>query len=163
MMKRQDYGRYLATLLAVLLFAPASIAGTLEGTVILVADGDTFTLQTKDMQEVQIRLAEIDAPEGGQPYSSNAKEALAALINGKQIRVKTHSKDQFGRTVGRPFVGDVDVVEEMVRMGAAWVYREYVLDRGLYALEREAKADKRGLWGISEAEETPPWEWQAKL
>ena len=158
-MKRQDYGRYLATLLAVLLFAPASLAGTIEGTVIDVADGDTFTLQTQDGKEVKIRLAEIDSPEGGQPYSSDAKAALYSLINGKDVRVKAHSRDQFGRTIGRVYVGDLDVVEEMVRIGAAWVYREYVIDRGLYSVEKDAKAAKRGLWGTGEAETSPPWEW----
>ena len=159
MMKRQDFGRYLATLLAVLLFAPASLAGTIEGTVISVADGDTFTLQTTDGKEVMIRLAEIDSPEGGQPYSFDSKEALLAMIGGKDVRVKAHSKDQFGRTVGRVYVGDTDVVEEMVRIGAAWVYRDYVMDRSLYSVEKEAKSAKRGLWGTNEAAKTPPWKW----
>lgn len=159
MMKRQYYGSYLATLLAVLLFAPASFAGTIEGTVIAVADGDTFTIQTEDGQEVMIRLAEIDSPEGRQPYSSDSKDALAALIDGKVVRVKAHRKDPFGRTVGRVYVGDVDVVEEMVRIGASWVYREYVIDRGLYAIEEEARSAKLGLWGTLEAAESPPWKW----
>ena len=56
-------------------------------------------------------------------------------------------------------MGDLDVVEEMVRIGAAWVYREYVIDRGLYAVEKEAKAAKKGLWGTTEAAATPPWKW----
>ena len=50
-------------------------------------------------------------------------------------------------------------VEEMVRIGAAWVYREYVIDRGLYAVEKEARAAKIGLWGTTEAAKTPPWKW----
>ena len=158
-MKRQDYGSYLATLLAVLLFAPAAFAGTIEGTVISVADGDTFTIQTENGQEVMIRLAEIDSPEGGQPYSSESREALASLIDGKVVRVKAHRKDPLGRTVGRVYVGDLDVVEEMVRIGASWVYREYVIDRGLYAIEKKAESAKMGLWGTSEAAELPPWKW----
>ena len=159
MMKRQNYGSYLATLLAVLLFAPASFAGTIEGTVISVADGDTFTIQTEDGQEVMIRLAEIDSPEGGQPYSIDSREALASLIDGKAVRVIAHRKDPLGRTVGRVYVGDLDVVEEMVRIGASWVYREYVIDRGLYAIEKEAASAKLGLWGTSEAAASPPWKW----
>ena len=160
MMKRQNYGSYLATLLAVLLLAPASFAGTIEGTVISVADGDTFTLQTQDGQEVTIRLAEIDSPEGDQPYSIDSRKALAAMIDGKVVRVKAHHrKDQFGRTIGRVYADDVDVVEEMVRIGAAWVHRDYVTDRSLYALEREAKAAEKGLWATSAAAEAPPWKW----
>jgi micrococcal nuclease len=159
-MKRQNYGSYLATLLAILLFAPASFAGTIEGTVISVADGDTFTIQTEDGQEVMIRLAEIDSPEGDQPYSIDARKALADLIDGKVVRVKAHHrKDQFGRTIGRVDVGDLDVVEEMVRIGAAWVHRDYVTDRSLFALERDAKAAEKGLWGTTEAAAMPPWKW----
>ena len=158
-MKRQYFGSSLATLLAVLLFAPASFAGTIEGTVIAVADGDTFTIQTEDGQEVMIRLAEIDAPEGDQPYSIDSKAALAAMIDGKVVRIRFQREDPFGRKIGRVHVGDLDVVEEMVRIGAAWVYREYVIDRGLYAVEKEARAAKMGIWGTTEAAKTPPWKW----
>jgi len=48
----------------------------------------------------------------------------------------------------------------MIRMGAAWAYREYLIDRSLLTLEADAKADKRGLWGLSEARIMPPWEWR---
>jgi len=48
----------------------------------------------------------------------------------------------------------------MVKQGAAWVYRKYAKDQSLYALENEAKAAKRGLWSLPEAERTPPWEWR---
>lgn len=44
----------------------------------------------------------------------------------------------------------------MVRMGAAWAYREYLRDRSLLTLESEAKADKRGVWGLSEAQNMAP-------
>ena len=54
--------------------------------------------------------------------------------------------------MGRPYVDSIDVCAEMVRMGAAWAYREYLNDRSLLTLESEAKADKRGLWGTSEAQ-----------
>jgi len=68
--------------------------------------------------------------------------------------------DRYGRTVGRVYVGNVDVNAEMVKQGAAWVYRKYAKDQSLYALENEAKAAKRGLWGLPEAARTPPWEWR---
>ena len=70
------------------------------------------------------------------------------------------TKDRYGRTVGRPYAGDVDVCEEMIRLGAAWVYRQYVIDESLFDVEAEAKKAKRGLWGLSEAQNTPPWEWR---
>jgi hypothetical protein len=36
----------------------------------------------------------------------------------------------------------------MIRQGAAWAYRQYLKDQSLLALEAEAKAAKRGLWGL---------------
>ena len=135
-------------------------AADLSGKVVAIADGDTFTLLTADKEQIKIRLAEIDAPESGQPYGNKSKQALSELIFSKDIRVVVQTTDRYGRTVGRPYVGDLDVCAEMVRMGAAWAYREYLIDRSLLTLEADAKADKRGLWGISEAQAMPPWEWR---
>ena len=135
-------------------------AADLSGRVIAIADGDTFTLLTAVKQQVKIRLAEIDAPESGQPYGSKSKQALSGLIFGKDIRVVVQTTDRYGRTVGRPYVDDVDICAEMVRIGAAWAYREYLRDKGLLTLESQARTDKRGLWGTSEAQAMPPWEWR---
>ena len=62
--------------------------------------------------------------------------------------------------VGRVYVGGVDVNAEMVKQGAAWVYRKYAKDPSLYRLEEQAKTAKRGLWGLPEAERCPPWDWR---
>ena len=48
----------------------------------------------------------------------------------------------------------------MIRIGAAWAYRQYLSDENLLAIEAEAKAEKQGLWGLSEAQIVPPWEWR---
>ncbi len=135
-------------------------AADLSGRVIAIADGDTFTLLTADKRQVKIRLAEIDAPESGQPYGNKSKQALSGLIFGKDVRVVVQTTDRYGRTVGRPYVSSLDICEEMVRTGAAWAYREYLIDRSLLTIEAEAKAHKRGLWGLSEAQNMPPWEWR---
>ena len=42
-------------------------------TVISISDGDTLTVLNADKQQVKIRLAEIDAPEIGQPFGSKSK------------------------------------------------------------------------------------------
>jgi len=146
--------------LILLLLAPAVHATELTGKVISIADGDTFTLLTPANQQVKIRLAEIDAPESGQPYGNKSKQVLSGLISSKDVTVVVQTKDRYGRTVGRPYVDDLDVCAEMVRMGAAWAYRQYLKDEGLLTLESEAKAQKRGLWGLSEAQNTSPWEWR---
>ena len=136
------------------------IRAEIDGRVIRVADGDTFTLRTKSGENVTVRLGEIDAPEAGQPYGNRSRQQLANLILGKQATVQVQTKDRYGRTVGRPYVGDVDVCREMVRLGAAWLYREYLLDETLLTVEAEATAGKRGLWGITEVRSVPPWEWR---
>ena len=69
-------------------------------------------------------------------------------------------KDRYGRVVGRVFVDGLDVNAEMVRNGHAWVYRQYAKDESLFALEDEARAAKRGLWALSEADNMPPWDWR---
>ena len=100
------------------------------GKVVGIADGDTFTLLV-DREQLRIRLAEIDTPEKGQPYGNRARQALSALIYGKPVRVVEIDHDRYGRVVGRVFVGRIDVNAEMVRRGAAWVYRKYAKDPSL--------------------------------
>ena len=81
---------------------------------------------------------------------------------GKGVAIKVVSIDRYGRTVGRIYVDDLDVSAEMVRLGAAWVYRKYANDEFLYKLEDGARSAKRGLWGLSEAQRVPPWEWRRR-
>ena len=112
-------------------------------------------------RQVKVRLGEIDTPESnGQPYGERAKQTLSDLAYNKQARVVVQDTDKYGRTVGRVYVGGVDVNAEMVKQGAAWVYRTYAKDQVLYRLEEQAKAAKRGLWALPEAERMPPWEWR---
>mgnify|MGYP000417491451 CR=1 FL=1 len=146
-----------------LLLALPALAAELSGKAISVVDGDTFTLLLADNSQVQIRLAEVDAPERGQPYGNKSRQALSAAVVGRQVRVEVQTKDRYGRTVGRPYVGDIDVCAEMVEQGAAWVYREYVIERALFVLEEQAREAKRGIWGTSEAMAVPPWEWRGVL
>jgi endonuclease YncB( thermonuclease family) len=134
----------------------------IAGEVIAIADGDTFRLLTPAKKQVKIRLAEIDTPERGQPYSNRAREVLAALVFRKSVTVGYVDTDRYGRTVGRVFVGELDVNAEMVRRGAAWVYRKYAKDPLLFKLEEQARAAGHGIWGLPEAQRVPPWEWRRR-
>jgi hypothetical protein len=127
--------------------------------VVRIADGDTFTLLV-DREQLCIRLAEIDTPEKRQPYGNRARQALSALIYGKTVRVVEIDRDRYGRVVGRVYAGGIDINAEMVRRGAAWVYRKYAKDPSLYELENEARAARRGVWALPEAEREPPWTWR---
>ena len=145
-----------------LLLAPAAaLAGDLTGRVVGITDGDTLTLLSQGREQVRVRLAEIDTPESGQPYGNRARQALSELAFGRSVRVVVQDTDRYGRAVGRVYAGPVDVNAEMVRRGAAWVYRRYSRDPALLDLEREARQARRGLWTLPEAERVPPWEWRA--
>ena len=151
-------------LLAAFLLPPLSVipahATEYVGKVVGISDGDTLTLLTPEKQQVKVRLGEIDTPESRQPYGTRAKQALSDLAYGKEARVVVQDTDKYGRTVGRVYVGGVDVNAELVRQGAAWVYRQYARDPGLYRLEEEAKTAKHGLWALPESERMSPWEWR---
>lgn len=140
-------------------------AAEYSGKVVGISDGDTLTLLVPDgssYKQVKVRLAEIDTPESAQPYGTRAKQALSDLAFNKQARVVVQDTDRYGRTVGLVYVGSVDVNAEMIRQGAAWAYRQYLKDQSLLRLEAEAKTAKRGLWGLSEAQRCPPWDWRKK-
>ncbi len=154
--------RCLTFLILILLAADAWPQRDLAGEVIAIADGDTIRLLTAERRQVKIRLAEIDTPERGQPYSSRAREALAELVFRKPVTVVYVDTDRYGRTVGRVYVDGLDVNAELVRRGAAWVYRKYVRDESLFRLEDEARAARRGIWSLPEVQRIPPWEWRRR-
>lgn len=155
-----DKMKALALFLALFLISTAAFAETLAGKVVGISDGDTLTLLTDAKRQIKIRLAEIDTPESGQPYGSRARQALSDLAFGKQARIAVTDRDRYGRTVGRVYVGATDVNAELVRTGAAWVYRQYAQDKTLFDLEAEARREKRGLWALPETERVPPWDWR---
>lgn len=130
------------------------------GRVVGVSDGDTLTILNDRKQQIKVRLAEIDTPESAQPYGTRAKQELSRLVYGKTVSVKVRDTDRYGRKVGRVYTDDIDVNAEMVRLGAAWVYRKYASDQSLYALEKQARQNGVGLWGLPEAQQIPPWEWR---
>lgn len=151
----------LAFLIPAMILGDRGLAsGTVEGLVVEIVDGDTFTLLTPSKEQVSIRVAEIDAPERGQPYGTRARQQLAALIFNKSVTIQVQVVDNYGRLVGRPIVDEVDVSAEMVRAGAAWVYRTYSEDVDLYELEKDAREEKQGLWGLSDFAQIPPWRWR---
>ena len=157
---------FMLSVLSAALLALTSLAvsaADLTGKVVGISDGDTLTLLVPDgasFKQVKVRLGEIDTPERKQPYGTRAQQILSELAYNQQARVVVQDTDRYGRTVGRVYVGAVDVNAEMVKRGAAWAYRQYLKDQSLLALEAEAKAAKRGLWGLPEAERCPPWDWR---
>lgn len=151
--------KFRLLLLAVLL-AACEAPQEIIGHVVAVADGDTVTVLTGADQRIRVRLAQIDAPERGQPFSRLSTQSLREMVHNQQVRVVVEDIDQYGRTVGRIYRfmdnGELDANAEQVRRGMAWVYRRYASDESLYALEQEAREARRGLW--RQRNPVPPWQ-----
>jgi micrococcal nuclease len=144
-------------LLAFLLCLPFLLAFT--GKVVGVTDGDTVTVLHANKPE-RIRLHGIDCPEKGQAFGTRAKQAASEMVFGKDVAVRVHGKDKYGRTIGAIILSDgTNVSKALVRGGWCWWYRKYAAgDIDLARAEAEARKAKRGLW--QDAAPVPPWDFR---
>lgn len=151
----------LALVLSPLGVQAATIGSTINGRVVTVHDGDTITVLS-DSTTHRIRLADIDAPERpGQPFSEASRRALASHVAGRTVSVQIMDVDQYGRPVGRVFLGRTNINREMVRAGLAWCNTRYNRDPAMPALELKARAAGLGLW--RDPRPIPPWEWRRRV
>lgn len=135
-------------------------AVSFSGRVVGITDGDTITVLDEQNQQHTIRLAEIDAPERGQPWGDRARQELSGLVFGKSVSVQQTDTDRYGRVVARVFSEGRDVNRAMVEEGAAWAYRDYLTDQTLIATETRARQSRAGLWSMSDAQTVAPWDWR---
>ena len=148
-------------LLIILLTSISSTANaeTLYGDVTVV-DGDTIK-----MDEHQIRLHGIDAPESSQKCQDNlantyscgqiATQRLKELIGGEKVSCKIKDTDKYRRLVAVCFVHESNLNEQLVIEGLVVAYRKYSAD--YVPAERIAQQDASGLWrGLF----TNPWDWR---
>lgn len=129
--------------------------------VVAISDGDTLKARCGEpgaYQQVTVRLAEIDAPEKGQPYGQRSKQALSALCFGVSATIKPQTQDRYGRTVARVECNGQDASAEMVRHGMAWFFVRYGKDAAIKSLEDAARTARAGLW--ADRYSVPPWEWR---
>jgi endonuclease YncB( thermonuclease family) len=153
--------RWTTSILLCLLAACAPVApDRLDGVVVGISDGDTLTLLATGDKRIKIRLGQVDAPERKQPWGDRSRRALAEMVFQRTVWVRVTDVDSYGRTVGTVFLEDLDVNAEMVRNGAAWVYRRYATDERLFLLEDAARARGLGLWSLPESQRIPPWQWR---
>ncbi|HEA1664653.1 thermonuclease family protein [Klebsiella pneumoniae] len=150
-----------------LLFSCSSFANNLVGKVTRVIDGDTIEVKTLPEKilvyeiPIRVRLINIDAPEKKQPFGRWSTNQLKALLAGQSVTVSYTQTDRYGRVLGRVVTANgTEANRQQVLKGAAWVYDKYNTDNSLPALQREAQAQKRGLWADSNP--VPPWEWRHK-
>jgi len=155
-------------LICSLLSAAASVqAGTIDGRIVGVHDGDSLTMLDREQRQHKIRLNGIDAPELGQPFGQAAKLHLSAAAFDRDATAECHKTDRYGREVCRVFVDGVDIGLAQIRAGLAWFFKRYAGElkadgRRQYAeAEEAARKARRGLW--ADAEPVPPWEWRTPV
>ena len=127
-------------------------------TVIRVTDGDSLVIDSNG-REVEVRLADIDAPEFDQPRGNEARVALHSLVAGRDVRLDLIGGDAYRRIVARVYVDETDVSAELVRRGLAWVRRAYEHAPELTEFEDRARRAARGLW--ADDNRVAPWIWRA--
>jgi endonuclease YncB( thermonuclease family) len=139
-------------------------AGTLQGKVVSVADGDTLTVLDDKKTQHKIRLQGIDAPEKAQAFGQKSKQSLNQLVHSKMVTVEFEKKDKYGRTVGKVLLNGTDVCLEQIKLGMAWHYKQYQSeqskeDREIYAqAEQLAKSQAIGLW--RDKNPMSPWDFR---
>jgi endonuclease YncB( thermonuclease family) len=145
----------IATLLALLLAAPAASAATHSGVIDHVADGDTVVLTSGET----IRLVQIDTPEvygDTECYGRQASGLTESILPpGTRVRIATDPqldvRDRDDRTLAYVWKDSSLVNLRLVREGAAAPYF-YSGDKGQYAAAIfkaavVARKAGRGLWG----------------
>jgi len=150
---------FLPWFAAVAAAAPAGDAPRLAGMVVGIADGDTVDLRL-DSGMIRVRLHAVDAPEHDQPYGRAARRELSRLVYLRKVEVEPIEQDQYDRLVARLWLGEMDVNAELLRRGAAWVYRRYAREPDYCTFEQEARALEYGLWGLPTIPPVAPWEWR---
>lgn len=135
-------------LLIVLIVSCNPATDKIVGEVVRVADGDTFTVRTITDQQIKIRLYGIDAPERGQDFSNKSRQLLNDLCYGKEVTIEDKGTDQYGRTLGIAYIGDLNINEEMVKNGLAWYYNYSIDNSRLESLEKEAQEKKLNVWSM---------------
>lgn len=150
-MRKIIYGMFI--------FAAASVSAQVKGKVIKIKDGDTVVVLLADKSQQTLRLAEVDCPENGQSFGSNARQFTANQVFGKTVVFYKVGKDRYGRGVAGIFYdGDKYLSKEIVKAGFGWWYFKASKNTELQKLQDEAKQKKLGLWSDTKA--ISPWEFR---
>jgi endonuclease YncB( thermonuclease family) len=95
----------LLLLFAWLLLATGALAqDIIHGRCVACVDGDTVKVLTAEKQLLRVRVAWIDAPESSQAFGQRAKQAMSSLVFGKDVELRFHTVDRYGRLVCMVFV-----------------------------------------------------------
>ena len=154
----------LFTIVLVFAWSPSAHATEvprLAGTVVGIPDGDTAEVLL-EAGMVRVRLHAVDAPEHDQPHGKASRRELSRLVHRKAVELEPIEQDRYDRLVARLWLGDMDVNAELLRLGAAWVYRRYAHEPAYCAYEKSARDLRRGLWRLPGEQRVAPWEWRQR-
>jgi endonuclease YncB( thermonuclease family) len=120
----------------------AIAAAEFRGKVVGITDGDTLSV-LRDGRAVTVRLQDIDAPEGRQPFGARAKQYASSLAFGQVVTVHVKGQDRNARLLADVILPDErNLSHELIRAGFAWWFRRYSKDATLEALEAEARSTR---------------------
>lgn len=119
-----------------------------------IIDGDTFETETGE----KVRLIGINAPEISDIFGQEAKEHLASLIGGREIKLQgdltSSDRDRYNRLLRYVVLNGVDINKQMLLDGYAFAYLKYGFDKETEYKNAQLTASQNrvGIWGNNEKE-----------
>ena len=124
---------------------------TLSGTIVSVADGDTVRARLVSGPTIRVRLEGIDAPERGEPFSTQSRNATRVMLFNKKVQLKATDVDRYDRLVARIALDGKDSSIELVKAGLACHFTRFVNDPLLAQAQLSARTAGRGFWAAGAA------------
>jgi endonuclease YncB( thermonuclease family) len=122
-----------------------AVPAELSGRAVEVGSGDSLVVEYGG-RRVDVRLADINAPQGSDYYAPAAKTLLANIVLDQPVRVAVAGVAADGTVFGYLTFGELDVNLEMVKRGAAWPCWDFAQRTDFLHWEYEARRWRRGLW-----------------
>ena len=154
----------IATLLVLAFACAARSQNVYRGTVVDVIDGKTVVLEIPNGR-MKVALQYVDVPEPEQPLHQIVIDHLGLLVRGKDADFKLVGLGT-NEVRGMLVVDGVDISQQMLRDGAAWLLprersgQSAVEFESYQASQDQARADKLGVWSVADLK--PAWEFRAE-
>lgn len=128
------------------------VGQTVSGTIVSVADGDTVRARLDGTgRTLTIRLEGVDAPEQGEPFSTQARNATRVMLFNKKVQLKATDVDRYDRLVARVVLDGRDASLELIEAGLACHFTRFVNDPLLAKAQVSARTAGRGFWAANAA------------
>lgn len=124
--------------------------------IISIQDGDSITIASDELSHLprRFRLADIDAPEKGEPYYRDSINALRSMMRYEGLRIELTSRygerpDCFGRVIGYLHNDECLVNLKMIELGMAacwWPKGPSQYSQQMLEAQESARREVRGIW-----------------